>query len=47
MILEEGEAVFDNARIVHSDIECSNGIIHVVDNVFQPQLSGWYGEDYG
>lgn len=39
---EEGVQVIDNARYVRSDIECSNGIIHVIDNVFLPQFSGWY-----
>jgi uncharacterized surface protein with fasciclin (FAS1) repeats len=39
---EEGIQVIDNARYVTSDIECSNGVIHVIDNVFLPQLSGWY-----
>lgn len=40
--LEEGLQVIDNARYVKSDIKCSNGIIHVIDNVFLPQFSGWY-----
>ena len=40
--LEEGGQVIDNARYVRTDIECSNGIIHVIDNVFLPQFSGWY-----
>ena len=40
--LEEDELVIDNAKFVTKDIECSNGIIHIIDNVFQPQLSGWY-----
>jgi uncharacterized surface protein with fasciclin (FAS1) repeats len=26
----------DNARIVKPDIECSNGVIHVIDEVLQP-----------
>lgn len=43
--LDEGEAVIDNGKFVTTDIECSNGIIHIIDNVFQPQLSGWYRED--
>lgn len=43
--LDEGEAVIDNGKIVTPDIECSNGVIHIIDNVFQPQLSGWYRED--
>lgn len=43
--MDEGEAVVDNGKFVTTDIECSNGIIHIVDNIFQPQLSGWYRED--
>ena len=45
MYLEEGETLVDNAKFVATDIECSNGIIHIIDNVFQPQLSGWYREE--
>jgi len=40
--LEEGLQVIDNARYVRTDIECDNGIIHAIDNVFLPQFSGWY-----
>jgi uncharacterized surface protein with fasciclin (FAS1) repeats len=40
--LDEGEAVVDNAKLLKADIECSNGLVHVIDNVFQPRLSGWY-----
>jgi uncharacterized surface protein with fasciclin (FAS1) repeats len=43
--LDEGEVVIDNGKFVTTDIECSNGVIHIIDNVFQPQLSGWYRED--
>jgi len=43
--LEEGETLVDNAKFVTTDIECSNGIIHIIDNVFKPQLSGWYREE--
>jgi uncharacterized surface protein with fasciclin (FAS1) repeats len=43
--LDEGDVVVDNGKFVKTDIECSNGIIHVVDNVFQPHLSGWYREE--
>jgi uncharacterized surface protein with fasciclin (FAS1) repeats len=43
--LDEGEIVVDNAKFVKTDIECSNGIIHIIDNVFQPHLSGWYREE--
>ena len=40
--LDEGRPVLDNARYVATDIECANGVIHVIDNVFLPHLSGWY-----
>lgn len=43
--LDEGEMVVDNGKFVKTDIECANGLIHVVDNVFQPHLSGWYREE--
>ncbi len=43
--LDEGELVLDNGKFVKSDIQCSNGIIHIIDNVFQPHLSGWYREE--
>jgi uncharacterized surface protein with fasciclin (FAS1) repeats len=34
----DGEkAMIDNAQIVKTDIECSNGVIHVVDPVVQPR----------
>lgn len=42
VLLEEGIQVIDNAKYVKADIECANGIIHVIDNVFLPQFSGWY-----
>ena len=42
--LDEGEIVVDNAKFVTTDIQCSNGVIHIIDNVFQPHLSGWYRE---
>ncbi|NMC72866.1 MAG: fasciclin domain-containing protein [Geobacteraceae bacterium] len=43
--LDEGDTVVDNGKFVAVDIECSNGIIHIIDNVFQPQLSGWYRDE--
>jgi uncharacterized surface protein with fasciclin (FAS1) repeats len=43
--LDEGEIVVDNGKFVKTDIECSNGVIHIIDNVFQPHLSGWYREE--
>ncbi|MEI8356332.1 MAG: fasciclin domain-containing protein [Deltaproteobacteria bacterium] len=43
--LDEGQTVVDNGKFVRTDIECSNGLIHVIDNVFQPHISGWYREE--
>ena len=43
--LDEGEVIVDNGKFITTDIHCSNGIIHVIDNVFKPQLSGWYREE--
>ncbi len=40
--LDENVIMIDNAHIVEPDIECSNGVIHIIDNVFLPQHSGWY-----
>ncbi|HJV34048.1 fasciclin domain-containing protein [Geomonas sp.] len=40
--LDEGMPVLDNAKYVRTDIECSNGIVHVIDHVFLPEFSGWY-----
>lgn len=42
--VKDGEILIDNGKVVKRDIECSNGVIHVVDAVFLPQLSGWYGD---
>lgn len=40
--LDVGQHKIDNAYLVATDIQCSNGIIHVIDNVFLPKFSGWY-----
>jgi len=42
--VKDGEILIDNGKVVKTDIECSNGVIHVVNAVFLPQLSGWYGD---
>ncbi len=42
--VKDGEVLIDNGKVIRTDIECSNGVIHVVDAVFLPQLSGWYGD---
>jgi uncharacterized surface protein with fasciclin (FAS1) repeats len=43
--IDEGETVVYNGKFIKTDIEFTNGIIHIIDNVFQPHLSGWYGEE--
>jgi len=40
--LSEGKQQVDNANFITTDIECSNGVIHIIDNVFLPNMSGWY-----
>lgn len=32
-----GKAKIDNANIVKTDIECTNGVIHVIDTVIMPK----------
>lgn len=44
MKVKHGELFVDNGKVMKTDIECSNGVIHVIDSVFLPQLSGWYGD---
>lgn len=37
-ITKEGDAVMlDGAKVVTTDIECSNGVIHVIDSVIMPK----------
>lgn len=43
--LDEGAVVVDNGKFVTTDIECKNGVIHIIDNVFKPHLSGWYRDE--
>lgn len=42
--VRQGVLVVDNGNVTRTDIECSNGVIHVIDSVFRPSLSGWYGD---
>jgi len=42
--VRHGVLVIDNGNVTRTDIECSNGVIHVIDSVFRPSLSGWYGD---
>lgn len=39
---EGGQQTIDNATYVEADIECANGVVHVIDHVFLPRMSGWY-----
>jgi uncharacterized surface protein with fasciclin (FAS1) repeats len=36
-IYSEDGVKIDNATVIKSDIECSNGVIHVIDSVLIPQ----------
>jgi uncharacterized surface protein with fasciclin (FAS1) repeats len=42
--VKQGVLVIDNGNVTKADIQCSNGVIHVIDSVFRPSLSGWYGD---
>ena len=35
--LDAGNVFVDNAKVVKVDIECSNGVIHVIDSVILPK----------
>ncbi len=35
--LKDGNVMVDNAKVVKTDIECSNGVIHVIDSVILPK----------
>jgi uncharacterized surface protein with fasciclin (FAS1) repeats len=35
--MEGGNVMIDNAKVVKADIECSNGVIHVIDSVILPK----------
>ena len=35
--MEAGSVMIDNAKVVQADIECSNGVIHVIDTVILPK----------
>jgi uncharacterized surface protein with fasciclin (FAS1) repeats len=34
--VEDGTVMVDGAKVVQADIECSNGVIHVIDGVVLP-----------
>lgn len=35
--MEADTVMIDNAKVVKADIECSNGVIHVIDTVIMPK----------
>ena len=35
--VKDGEVMIDNAKVVKTDIECDNGVIHVLDTVLMPK----------
>jgi uncharacterized surface protein with fasciclin (FAS1) repeats len=34
---KDGDVYVDNAKVIKTDIGCSNGVIHVIDTVIMPQ----------
>jgi len=36
-MVEDGKVMADNANVTKTDIQCTNGVIHVIDNVLMPQ----------
>lgn len=37
IMVEGGKVMADNANVTKTDIQCSNGVIHVIDSVLMPQ----------
>ena len=37
IMVEGGKVMVDNANVIKTDIECTNGVIHVIDTVLLPQ----------
>ena len=37
IVVEDGKVKVDNANVTSTDIECSNGVIHVIDAVILPE----------
>jgi len=35
--MDAGNVMVDSAKVVQTDIECSNGVIHVIDTVILPK----------
>ena len=39
IVVEEGEVKINDATVIKTDIECTNGVIHVIDGVLLPSKS--------
>ncbi len=37
IVTKDGKVTVDNAKVVKTDIECTNGVIHVIDSVILPK----------
>lgn len=37
IMVKDGEVMVNNAKVVKTDIECTNGVIHVIDTVILPK----------
>jgi uncharacterized surface protein with fasciclin (FAS1) repeats len=37
VVAKDGKVSIDGAMVVKADIECSNGVIHVIDSVILPK----------
>jgi uncharacterized surface protein with fasciclin (FAS1) repeats len=35
--VEEGTVMIDKAKVIKADVECSNGVVHVIDTVILPK----------
>jgi len=37
IMVEDGKVMVNNANVIKTDIQCTNGVIHVIDTVLLPQ----------
>ena len=37
IMVDGGKVMVDNANVIKTDIQCTNGVIHVIDSVLLPQ----------
>jgi uncharacterized surface protein with fasciclin (FAS1) repeats len=37
IMVEDGKVMINNAKVIKTDIQCTNGVIHVIDTVLLPQ----------